>query len=188
MTEGYGADITIAFPKAPQLFASYQPFAQNSTILSTGEQQFTDTEITNVNVTMPYKFGNKFTASTSLTYLNQTIDSNVEGVNTNVTNYTLNQTFTFQPFGINLGLSHSPNQVIGEDDSSDLNTLNLSANFNKGKFNSNLSWQVLQIVDQELKTGYQFSMGYKISENILFDVRAQRNIYEPVNILSLIHI
>jgi len=100
MTEGYGADITIAFPKAPQIFASYQPFAQNSTILVTGEQQFTDTEITNVNVTIPYKFGEKFTASTSLSYLNQTMDSNIDGVNTNVTNYSLNQSFNFQPFGV----------------------------------------------------------------------------------------
>lgn len=180
VTEGYGGDITLAFPGVPQVFASYQPFAQNSTIIATGEEQFTNTKITNINITYPYKFGEKINLSTSFTYVNQTLDSNIEGATTKSTVYAVNQSVNFTPIGINLAASHTPGQILGDNESKNINTLNLGVNFSKNKFNSTLGWQVMQVPNQETKTGYQLSAAYKITDAILFGINAQRNIYDDL--------
>jgi hypothetical protein len=177
--ESFGGNLSIAFPDFPQLSLSYAPFAQKSEIVETGEVQFSDTKVTNVSVSYPYKFGEGFRANTQLSYLNQSLVSNIEGANSQNTTYSLNQSLSYKEFGVNVSLSHAPDQQIAEV-LNDVNTMAFNGTYSKDKLNTSLGVQILQIPDQETKTGFLASAGYKISDKILVDLRAQRNIYDAL--------
>lgn len=177
--ESFGGNLSIAFPDFPQLSLSYAPFAQKSEIVETGEVQFSDTKVTNLSLSYPYKFGEGFRANTQLSYLNQSLISNIEGANSQNTTYSLNQSLSYKEFGVNISLSHAPDQQIAEV-LNDVNTMAFNGTYSKDKLNTSLGVQILQIPDQETKTGFLASAGYKITDKILVDLRAQRNIYDAL--------
>jgi hypothetical protein len=177
--ESFGGNLSIAFPDFPQLSLSYAPFAQKSEIVETGEVQFSDTKVTNVSVSYPYKFGEGVRATTQLSYLNQSLVSNIEGASSQNTTYSLNQSLSYKEFGANVSLSHAPNQQIAEV-KNDVNTFALNGTYSKDKLNTSLGVQILQIPVHEMKTGFLASAGYKITDKILCDLRAQRNIYDAI--------
>ena len=176
-TEAFGGDVTLAFPNLPQIFASYAPFAQRSLINETGVEQFSDTDVRILNVTYPYKLGKGIRANTQVGYSNQSLSSNIEGATNSNTTYTFNQNINYKSLGLNAGITHSPDQMIGEV-ANDISTLSINANYNEGKLGGSVGFQVLQIPDQESKIGYNANINYSITENIAFTVRAQRNLYE----------
>lgn len=177
--ESFGGNLSVAFPDFPQLSLSYAPFAQKSEIVETGEVQFSDTKVTNLSLSYPYKFGEGFRANTQLSYLNQSLISNIEGANSQNTTYSLNQSLSYKEFGVNVSLSHAPDQQIAEV-LNDVNTMAFNGTYSKEKLNTSLGVQILQIPDQETKTGFLASAGYKITDKVLVDLRAQRNIYDAI--------
>lgn len=176
-TEAFGGDVTLAFPNLPQIFASYAPFAQRSIINETGIEQFSDTDIRILNITYPYKLGSGIRANTQVGYSNQSLTSNIEGATNSNTTYTVNQNINYKSLGLSAGLTHSPDQMIGEV-ANDISTLSINANYNEGKIGGSVGFQVLQIPNQESKTGYNANINYAITDNIAFTLRAQRNLYE----------
>lgn len=180
-TESFGGDLTIAFPNLPQIYASYAPFAQNSLINETGVEQFSDTKVTILNIAYPYKLIKGISASTNVGYTHQSLASNIEGANSKNTTYTIAQNINYKDLGVNASLTHSPDQIIGEN-RIDLSTLAINVAYNLGNIRSSLGCQVLRVTDQEMKTGYQANIDYKVSDNISMTFRANRNLYSSYSI------
>ena len=178
-TESYGGSIAISIPSAPQIFASYAPFAQSNEVVSTGEVISSSTSITSIAVSYPYSITESFNGSTQVSYNAQESTNSSDASDILNRTFGLSQSVTVNQYGFNSSINYSPDQLLGLETQDVLN-VNASLNYSQDKFRSNVGYQLLKIPGKESKVGFQGGASYSFSDLLTLDFRVQRNIYEPL--------
>ena len=179
-TTSYGLSGSVRWPKLPSVTFSYAPYSQNNNIATTEESLETDATMMNVIVGYPVQWSRDFSTFTQLTYIEQDLVSNIEGIDYDLQMYGLTQSITYKRSSVNVSINYTPNQIIG-DENQEVLTLNASGSaLFFGKWSNTFGVQYLNITDQENRTGFYLNSSYPILSWAELELRLQRNIYDAL--------
>lgn len=176
-TRSFGLSGVASFPKWPSLVFSYAPYAQNTELLSSGNESKTSATMTQLSLSYPAKLTKDLTAFSQLSFTSQQLDSDIANINYQLKMYGISEAISYKRSSFNVSASFTPNQVIGNE-SKEVLTLSASAStqlFKKMMTSAGL--QYFSIKNLESRSGYFINTSYPILSFADLDLRIQKNIY-----------
>jgi hypothetical protein len=112
--QSFGINVQTNFRKLPSIAFSYAPYAQNTQLSGQQDEYQTNSTMLNIMAAYPYKVGNDINMHSQLSFQKQFMNSTIPGIDYDLTIYSLSQSVNYKRSGLNVAVSYTPNQVIGD--------------------------------------------------------------------------